>query len=176
MGWIIEEEGLYHEHEGWVALVLADGRVSASTTRGGVLVDALTDADIAAGREVERFPGTDHVNVLVPWQEVALWRVTCQCGWTGTELPATTDPKYGTRDCPEEIEDRVFLPEWRRHVDPLIALTNLRDLAGQLRDLEQRISEKVRLARTAGASWTDIGYQVGLTKQGAQQRWNSTTD
>jgi len=32
-------------------------------------------------------------------------------------------------------------------------------------------SELARAARQAGASWTQIGDAVGLTRQAAQQRW-----
>jgi hypothetical protein len=31
----------------------------------------------------------------------------------------------------------------------------------------------VRLARSAGATWTDIGRETGLSRQGAQQRWGN---
>ncbi|MGZ4543082.1 MAG: hypothetical protein ACXVXI_08140 [Mycobacteriaceae bacterium] len=49
------------------------------------------------------------------------------------------------------------------------------ELTEQLRTLEQRVGEKVQLARTAGASWAQIGRQAGLSKQGAQQRWGHLT-
>jgi hypothetical protein len=56
-------------------------------------------------------------------------------------------------------------------VAPFEAVAALRGLADQLRALENKIADKVRLARAAGASWTQIGREVGMTKQGAQQRW-----
>jgi hypothetical protein len=42
MGWIAD--GAY-DHEGWVANVMADGRVAGSMTGGGVIVHELTPAD-----------------------------------------------------------------------------------------------------------------------------------
>lgn len=168
MGWI---RGGAHDHEGWVANVLADGRVSASTTSGGVIVHELTGDDVVAGREVRRYDGSDHVDVVVPWDQVATWRVTCQCGWTGSERPAVTETKYGTRDCPESLEDSWAAPEWDAHVAPFAALADLEQLVDQLRDVETSIADKVRLARTGGASWTQVGRAAGLSKQGAQQRW-----
>lgn len=171
MGWLVEAEGLYEAHEGFVADVLVDGRVAGGTTGGGVIVHELTDADIAAKREVRRYDGSDYIDVVVPWDQVKTWRVTCTCGWTGTELPATTNTKYGWRDCPEEIEDRVFLPSWQAHMDPLIALGQLGGLAQRVHALERELGEKVLQARAAGASWSDVGRKVGLSKQGAQQRW-----
>lgn len=168
MGWI--RDGAY-DHEGWVANVLADGRVSASQTAGGVIVHELLAEDVVAEREVRRYPNTDHVDVVVPWDQVASWRVTCQCGWTGSEQPAVTDTKYGTRDCPEALEDSWAAPEWDTHVAPFAALTELEQLIDQQRDLEVRIIDTVRLARGGGASWTQVGRAAGLSKQGAQQRW-----
>jgi hypothetical protein len=44
-------------------------------------------------------------------------------------------------------------------------------MSDQLRELEQRITEKVQLARIAGASWTQVGRAAALSKQGAQPRW-----
>jgi hypothetical protein len=173
MGWIVD--GAY-DHEGYVANVLADGRVSGGSTGGGVIVHELTLADEAAGYEVRRFPRSDNVDVIVPWDQVATWRVTCACGWTGPELPAVANPKHGDRYCPEDVEDREFLPHWQAHVAPYTALTELGEMADRLRALERELADKVTLARTAGASWTQIGREAGLTRQGAQQRWGSQTE
>ncbi|MDP9093100.1 MAG: hypothetical protein M3N95_09220 [Actinomycetota bacterium] len=167
MGWI--RDGAY-DHEGWVANVLADGRVAGSSTGGGVIVHELAGDDVV-GREVRRYPNTEHVDIVVPWDQVAMWRVTCQCGWTGSERPAVTDTKYGTRDCPESLEDFWAAPEWDDHVAPFAALADLEQLVDQLRDVETTIEDKVRLARAGGASWSQVGRAAGLSKQGAQQRW-----
>jgi hypothetical protein len=106
-----------------VANVLADGRVAGSSTGGGVIVHELTGDDVVAGREVRRYDDSDHVDIVVPWDQVATWRVTCQCGWTGSERPAVTEPEYGTRECPESLEDSWAAPEWDTHVAPFAALT-----------------------------------------------------
>lgn len=177
MGWI--RDGA-HDHEGWVANVLADGRVSGSSSGGGVIVHELLADDLAAEREVRRYPnpdhpGSTHVEVVVPWDQVATWRLSCQCGWTGLEQPAATETQYGTRDCPEEIADRVFAPAWDAHVAPFVALADLEQILDQARDLEQRAGEKVELARAGGASWAQVGRAAGLSKQGAQQRWGHLT-
>ena len=106
----------------------------------------LTDADIAAGREVRRFNGdNERVQVVIPWDEVTTWRAACTCCWTGPELPATAAKKYRTQDCPEEIEERVFYPAWQAHVAPLTALHDLGELADELSQLESKLAEKVRL-------------------------------
>ncbi|MGI8677318.1 MAG: hypothetical protein ACR2LX_01240 [Jatrophihabitans sp.] len=169
MGWI--RDGAY-DHEGWVADVLADGRVAGGSTAGGVIVHELTGDDVVAGYKVRRYEGSGYLDVVVPWDQVATWRVTCQCGWTGSERPAVTETKYGTRNCPEELEDAWAAPEWDAHVAPFAALTDLEQLADQSRDIEQRISDTVRLARAGGASWAQVGRAAGLSKQGAQQHWS----
>lgn len=167
MGWIADAAP---EHEGWVANVLADGRVSASLASAGVIVDEQTDADIAAGYEVRRYPEPSaSIDVVVPWDQVATWRIMCTCGWAGSEMPAHDVDSW--RDCPEDIEDSVFLPEWQAHVAPFEALGQLGGLADQATVIERQLADKVQLARTAGASWSQIGREVGLSKQGAQQRW-----
>jgi hypothetical protein len=172
MGWITE--GAYG-HEGWVADVLADGRVASGSTGGGVVLFELTAEDVAAGWEVRRYPGSDHVDVVVPWDQVVTWRATCACGWTGPSLPAVDDPD-GTRHCPDDVEEREFRPAWQAHVAPHAALAELGELAGRLREVERRIAEKVRLARAGDASWSDIGRAAGLSTQDAQRRWGGHVD
>jgi hypothetical protein len=154
--------------------VLADGRVAASMSASGVIVHELTTEDVAAEREVRHYPGSDSLDVLVPWDQVVGWRVVCECGWAGVERPAVGQAG-GSRDCPEEVEERVFYPAWAAHVAPYTALTDLERLTGQARDLEARIGETVRLARRGGASWAQVGRAAGLSKQGAQQRWGHPT-
>lgn len=168
MAWV--GDGAY-DHEGGVANVLADGRVAGSSSGGGVIVHELTGDDVVAEREVRRYPNSDYIDVVVPWDQVVIWRVSCQCGWTGVERPAITDAKYNSRDCPEEFGDRFFAPAWEAHVAPYVALYDLDELTDQLRDLEQRIVDKVQLARAGGASWAEVGRAAGLSRQGAQQRW-----
>ena len=172
MGWI--RDGAY-DHEGWVANVLADGRVAGGSTAGGVIVHELTGDDIVAGREVRRYQGSDYLDVIVPWDQVATWRLTCQCGWTGSERPAQTAPDspidgYRDYDAFPDIED-AFASEWSAHVAPCVALHDLKQLLAEQRSIESRIEDTVRLARQGGASWSQLGRAAGLSKQGAQQRW-----
>jgi hypothetical protein len=171
--WI--RDGAY-DHEGWVANVLADGRVAAATTGGGVIVHELTGDDIVAGREVRRYEGSDYLDVIVPWDQVVTWRLTCQCGWAGSERPAQVAPVLPDRrlrdyDAFPEIED-AFAAEWSAHIEPFAALHDLEQLLDELRDLETRIEDKVQLARRSGASWSEVGRAAGLSRQGAQQRWS----
>jgi len=50
-------------------------------------------------------------------------------------------------------------------------LHELRAAAALRRDAEQRLEAAVLTARRAGASWGLIGVQLGVTRQGARQRF-----
>lgn len=91
---------------------LADGRVAAGSVSAGVTVDGMIAADVTAGREIRRYPSSDEVEVIVGWDQFASWRVACVCGWSGGEMPAVDQVEYATRECPGDVEDRVFRPQW----------------------------------------------------------------
>ncbi len=174
MGWI--RDGAY-EHEGWVANVLADGRETGSSTNGGVVLFDVTDADREAGHVRQMFYGGEEA--VIPWESglVTTWRVRCECGWTGSERPIqlTTEPSgnvHGHSEGRPETEE-AFHQEWIEHVAPFVALHDVGELVEQQRGIEDRIEDAVRLARSNGASWSQIGRAAGLTKQGAQQRWGT---
>lgn len=69
------------------------------------------------------------------------------------------------------LRDRVFYPEWKAHVGPFEALYELEGLVDDLQRLDSRIEDTVRLARSGGASWIQVGRAARLSRQGAQQRW-----
>lgn len=50
-------------------------------------------------------------------------------------------------------------------------LRALEDLARQRISLDEAILEQVQRARDAGHSWLSIGMMLGISKQGAQQRY-----
>ena len=52
-----------------------------------------------------------------------------------------------------------------------VVLRELRAASALRRDAEQRVEAAVLSAREAGASWGLIGAQVGVTRQGARQRF-----
>jgi hypothetical protein len=52
-----------------------------------------------------------------------------------------------------------------------VVLRELRAAAALRRDAEQRVEAAVLSARQAGASWGLIGAQLGVTRQGARQRF-----
>lgn len=56
------------------------------------------------------------------------------------------------------------------------ALTELRAAAAARREADSRIEAAALSARRAGASWGVIGAQLGMTRQGARQRFERLTD
>jgi len=56
------------------------------------------------------------------------------------------------------------------------ALVELRAATAAQQDAEGRIEAAVRAARRAGASWGVIGAQLGITRQGARQRFERLGD
>lgn len=99
-------------------------------------------------------------------------RLRCKCGWEGSLRPAETNTEFNDRNCAEEFED-AFLLEWQVHVAPFAALSELDRLVAEHRELGDHIVEKVALAQSSGASWSEVGRAAGMSKQGAQQRWGS---
>ncbi len=54
---------------------------------------------------------------------------------------------------------------------PGVELAALIDAACSAADAERQLGHAARAARAAGASWSQIGDALGLTRQAAQQRW-----
>ena len=54
-------------------------------------------------------------------------------------------------------------------------LTEIRDAAAAQRDAERRIEAAAVAAHRAGLSWGIIGAQLGMTRQGARQRFERLT-
>lgn len=51
------------------------------------------------------------------------------------------------------------------------ALTLLADTVAARQLLDDELREKVQLVRTFGASWSEIGGILGISKQAAQQKY-----
>ena len=53
------------------------------------------------------------------------------------------------------------------------AITDMARLAGQLEDATR---QAITGLRESGYSWADIAMRLGITRQGAQQRWGDTPE
>lgn len=51
-------------------------------------------------------------------------------------------------------------------------LADLTATAGEVTAARDRLDQAVNAARAAGASWTDVGQAVGMSRQAARQRWS----
>ncbi|MFI5490677.1 hypothetical protein [Micromonospora echinaurantiaca] len=43
-----------------------------------------------------------------------------------------------------------------------------------LQALNQGLADEILACRLAGATWSEIGERLGMTKQGAQKRWGGS--
>jgi hypothetical protein len=75
----------------------------------------------------------------------------------------------------EDLEP-AFLDVWHRHVAPDLSLHTIGNLSRSLKDLEAQLDDAVAAARAAGVSWDRIGRTVGITRQGAQKRWEALAE
>jgi CRP-like cAMP-binding protein len=67
---------------------------------------------------------------------------------------------------------RVIRAYSRRIAGDIEALTDLADLAGEF---DTAIGQAITGLRSFGYSWADIAARLGITRQGAQQRWGDDT-
>lgn len=169
MGWC-DESG---KHEGWMQALFTDGTVSSGTSGGhGIYAEGYEylphdDNDTRTWGEID--PA-----YLRPYSDIVGWRMKCECGWAGMALPVEAlDCDERFREPSEECEERDFLPAWRRHVAPDNAVSALERLYDDLREVEANIDAQVQTSRDAGVTWEQIGRALGMSRQGAQQRYGS---
>lgn len=55
-----------------------------------------------------------------------------------------------------------------------MVLADVQHHALEIEQLERHLDELVLEARSEGVSWAVIGWSVGLTSEGARQRWTET--
>jgi hypothetical protein len=157
--------------------------VETDQARGWEVRDlVLGRGDKPAGAEDD--PAQIYHQVTAPWSAVKTWQVVCECGWHGNrvdawdvEHPAWTDasgrehPAHTTRDCPEEISDRLYDNWAAEHADKLDGLGRLSHLIAERRRGDAEIDEAAAAAIAAGANWAELGRAADMTRQGAMNRW-----
>jgi hypothetical protein len=165
MGWMGPIVGDV-DHEGWVVPLYADGAEGTGTSSGrGYLVRD------RHGREEWR-----------PGVAVVGWLAGCECGWRGrpwTRVPAPTlaDPKArllavtGDWADLEEDDETLVMDDWREHIAPWLHLEAVAAAADEVTAAAGRLTESVRSAVAAGATWADVGRAAGMTRQSAHERW-----
>lgn len=172
MSWQTEDG----RHEGWAAAEFPGNRFS---TGGGASI-ALVRA-FGPGPGPLRWPEGEPETV--DGREAIGWRGLCECGWRGplwarTDIASSADTAahlvYADPgpegDEPLEVEEAIR-GEWENHLEPSQSLDIVRIEAQAVNAAQARLTEAVRAAKTAGASWADIGSAVGVTRQSAHERW-----
>lgn len=77
--------------------------------------------------------------------------------------------RYLPQDVATDAQRLTAVSTERRHIEPVLeALTAVEALA---RVVDRWRARLVRLARTRGAPWTDIGQSLGVSKQAAHERY-----
>src|SRR5262245_11561365 len=112
----VDETG---EHEGWVALGVADGAYSGTNNgTGGVVHD--TDTRSATIR---------------PYADITYWQARCDCGgWVGPVVPVPDDTDRWRE--PSEAQEDALLEPWSEHAALAGVLAGARTLARQITGLQ----------------------------------------
>ena len=185
MGWISSDE----LHEGYLEVVLVDGKTS-STSNGTGPVVMLTD-------DQGNYTGTDEQRTH---DEIVAWVLRCDCAssspdvldtWTGDRwervaTPTLEDLENGRiyvapGDYAAGIMDRpdveaVARSRWlAEHVSPHEALAVIRTSCTEIAAAKRRLDEAVLYGRSAGQTWERIGQAAGMTRQSAQERWSPSS-
>lgn len=99
------------DHEGWIAMTYADGKVSSGTSSAfGVYLDGyayLADQ-----------PGEIDPSFLRPFADTKGWLVRCECGWRGVEVevPDTLDELGQKYREPSGEQEWLLMAQWRVHI------------------------------------------------------------
>lgn len=186
MGWFTEGS----DHEGYVVCVFADGMYGSG---GKHMQIGLINPD---GTTIWESDDPDSPAWRPPSQVVG-WKVACSCEpfkkhvildtlWTRVWDPADEDltrhriyvgdPSSDDATYVSDREDLepLFLAQWHSHIAPDLHLHTIQALGGQLKKIEMQLDEAVAAARSDGISWDKIGRAFGITRQGAQKRWDAS--
>ena len=83
------------------------------------------------------------------------------------------------RDVVENDEYAAFLRRVIRAYSRRVAAGDIEAITGMARlagDLEDATRQAITGLRASGYSWADIALRLGITRQGAQQRWTDRKD
>jgi len=168
-------------HEGVTHHLFGDGSYGSSWSGGPIAEHTADGTPIPLAEQRTR-----------DYAEVVGWRAICICTerhesrgrerWRGplwTRVATLDEQDLDARrihcgdpyGLDEESEDLIYV-DWDIHVGPATdELYAVGLAADEVADAQARLTEAVRAAREAGASWTDIGRATGMSRQSAHERW-----
>src|SRR5690349_990107 len=97
-------------------------------------------------------------------------------GHCAVKKPLTPKRRYRVV---ENDEYAAFLRRVIRAYSRRVAAGDIEAVAAMIRlatDLEDATRQAITALRGFGYSWADIGMRLGITRQGAQQRWGETPE
>lgn len=103
-------------------------------------------------------------------ERVTGWRAGCKCGWGGIDTFARADHPSEQGRVPEQVE-QFLVPSWQDHVDSAIPELRLHRMASQQSLSSAALDSEVQTLRLRGVTWESIGAAVGVSRQGAWERW-----
>lgn len=177
MSWSTEDGA----HEMWIAARFADGAISGGYSNAGYRIMYAADGTDVYAREENR-PDTASVG----------WIGVCTCGWRSTPWTRVSDRAQEDLAARRAFGDylyegqvmfdqnraeveQVIHAAWKRHIEPERLLTEIAELTGRRREIDQRLATTVAQARKANTPWEDIGRAAGITRQSAWERWRDHT-
>jgi hypothetical protein len=115
---------------------------------------------------------SDHEGWLDGWStNKDRFTPVCSCGWHGDSLPGW---KPG-EDSGDELYDAAMEQWYVEHADPIrrerTLLEPILEAHRAIANDQAALIKTVRRAREGGASWTEIGWQLGISKQAAWERF-----
>lgn len=166
-------------HEGVVVHLFADGSYGSSWGGGGPIPTHTPDGTPIPYAEQQT---RSHA-------EIVGWRAACadpgdyrdREHWRGpvwTRVATLDDQDLDAHriycDDPyglDEASEDLICVDWHVHIGASVELHQVALAADEVADAQRKLTEAVRVARDAGASWTDIGRAVGISRQSAHERW-----
>ncbi|WP_405180965.1 hypothetical protein OG225_07175 [Nocardia sp. NBC_01377] len=164
-------------HEGVVVHVFADGWYGSGWGGGPKVTERADDSQLHIDDWQTR-----------SWDEVVAFRAICsdlshhskRCWsgptWTRVATAEEADPARRRVYAPdpygldEAAEDQIMV-DWLNHIAPTRGTYEIELAAREVADAQIRLTDAVREARAAGASWEAIGTAAGMSRQSAHERW-----
>lgn len=100
----------------------------------------------------------------------------CSCGWRGTVLAVPDVPRAQLAAALGALAERAFAPAWNTHLHRAEPTARIRARLAPTRDDATDLDRLVAQARDRGASWAAIGAAVGISAQGAWDRWSTPAE